>query len=245
MQRIILLTPALAMLLTGCGAARVETAPAPTPVAAATAQPPIDLLGTWTDPAGGGFIAFGTRQIVIAVDGAPRSVTTLRENAIEPGMSAGKLALSDGTDLFLSRGTSQRDGILVDHIDVEVVHGGSPVVRRRLLSEAGLRQLARVVVREPAVTPPPTPDMAFLAAVPASRAAVARELVESAAAGAPRSELAARCAEAQRRTLGAVLSLIERSLSERSPETLREADRLRGEADAFSIAWRSWLAGRG
>lgn len=240
-------------LLAGCATPRAEQAPA----AAATVQPPVDLLGTWTDRAGGGFIAIGARQIVLAVDGAARSVSPLSENAIEPGMGAGRLGLADGTALYVARGSTLVDGVPVDHLDIEVVRANAPAVRRRLLSESGLRLAARMGTPAPApvATPlpvpaaaAPTPDAMFVASVPASRREAAEALVASASAGAPPAAVAGAFAERQRSTFAAILVLLDQARAlpaEQAAARLQEADRRRADAEGFSSAWRAWMAGRG
>lgn len=245
-------------LLAGCTTPRAEQAP---PAAAIAVQPPVDLLGTWTDRAGGGFIAIGARQVVLAVDGAARSVSPLTENAIEPGMGAGRLGLADGTALYVARGSTLVDGVPVDHLDIEVVRANAPAVRRRLLSESGLRLAARmgtpapapVAVPQPAAPPAPaaaaaTPDALFVANVPASRRAAAEFLVSSATSGAAPAALAGAFAERQRSSFAAILVLIEQARAlpaEQAAARLQEADRRRADAEGFASAWRAWMAGRG
>lgn len=237
-------------ILAGCSDQRAEVPSAPAPAPAVAVQPPVDLLGTWTDRSGAGFIAIGARQIVIAVDGTSRSVSQLSENAIEPGMSAGRLGLADRTELYLARGATIIDGVPVDHLDVDVVRPGQPAVRRRLLSETGLRLAARLAQPAAPRTAPVVsgPDGVFVARVPDSRRAAAEQLVAKAAAGSPAAELAAGFAERQRSSFIAILALLEQARAlppERAAERLQEADRSRAEAERFAVAWQAWMAGRG
>lgn len=236
-------------LLAGCGGTRADVPAAPAaPVAIAL---PIDLLGTWSDPAGTGFIAFGTRQTVIAVDGTPRVVAPAVENAIEPGMSAGKIGLAGGTALFLARGSAPVNGLPVDLIDVEIVNPAGTAVRRRLFSEAGLRMAARLPAAAPAPIAVPSmagPDAIFLATVPGSRRPLAEHLVGRAQAGVPPAELAATFGNRQRSTFAAILVLLEQARSlepQLAAERLAEADQRRSEAETFAKAMRAWMAGRG
>lgn len=247
-------------LLAGCATPRAEQA---APAAAVAVQPPVDLLGTWTDRAGGGFIAIGARQVVLAVDGAARSVSPLTENAIEPGMGAGRLGLADGTALYVARGSTLVDGVPVDHLDIEVVRANAPAVRRRLLSESGLRLAARMGTPAPASAPAAaalpaaasapaaaaaTPDTVFITSVPVSRRDAAEYLVSSATAGAAPAALAGTFAERQRSTFAAILVLIDQARAlpaEQAAARLQEADRRRADAEGFASAWRAWMAGRG
>ena len=236
-------------LLAGCSDTRssVPIAP-PAPLAVAL---PIDLLGTWSDPAGAGFIAFGARQTVIAVDGAPRVVAAAVENAIEPGMSAGKIGLAGGTALFLARGSAPINGLPVDLIEVEIVNPDGKAVRRRLFSEAGLRMAARLPAPAPTPVAVPAvadPDAIFLAAVPGSRRPLAEHLVGRAHAGAPPAELAATFGDRQRTSYAAILVLVgqARNLDPLlAAERLAEADQRRAESETFAQAVRAWMAGRG
>lgn len=246
-------------LLAGCGDGRTAT-PAQ-PAAPVPVTLPIDLLGTWTAQDGGGFVAIGARQVVIAVDGAPRLVSAPVENAIEPGMSAGKIGLAGGAALFLSRGSTPVHGVLVDHLDIEIVSADDKAVRRRLLAESGLRMAARmapasVPVAVPAMAPvavaavvaPADPDADFLAAVPAARRPVAEHCIAQARTGATPGVLAADFGNRQRLTYGAVLTLVEQARNlppEQAAARFAEADRKRSDAEAFAQAWRRWMAGRG
>lgn len=243
---------AAVLVLAGCSGGRAD-APAAAPVAPEV-QPPLDLLGTWTSRDESGFVAIGARRIVVAVDGAPRSVSPLAENAIEPGLGAGKLGLADGTALFLARGSSLVGGVPVEHIDLEIVSADGRTARCRLLSAAGLALAARLAPpAAPAPVPPPAaappgPDALFVAAVPPARRAAAEALVARAAGGASRAALAAAFADRQRSTFAAVAVLIEQARGlppAQAAERLREADRRRGDAEGFSAAWRTWIAGRG
>jgi hypothetical protein len=236
-------------LLAGCGGTRADAPAAPAaPLAVAL---PIDLLGTWSDPAGAGFIAFGARQTVIAVDGAPRVVAPAVENAIEPGMSAGKIGLAGGTALFLARGSAPVNGLPVDLIEVEIVNPDGKSVRRRLFSETGLRMAARLPAAAPApiaATAVADPDAIFIAAVPGSRRPLAEHLVARAKAGAPPAELAATFGDRQRTTFAAILVLVgqARNLDPLlAAERLAEADQRRAESESFAQAVRTWMAGRG
>lgn len=256
MRPLTLAVVASVALLAGCseqrsgpnpGAPSAPTAPS-TSAATAAVQPPVDLLGTWTDRSGGGFLAIGARQIVIAVDGAPRSVASLSENAIEPGMAAGRLGLADGTALYLARGSTLVDGIPIDHLDVEIIQAGSAGVRRRLLSENGLRLAARLA--RPVITAPPTqtPDSIFIAAVPDGRRSEAEHLVARASTGAARSEVAAAFAEHQRNAYAAMLLMLDQAGTLPPAEArrrLQQADLRRAEAERFAQAWQAWMAGRG
>lgn len=249
-------------ILAGCGdgrSAALATAPAAAAPIALPIALPIDLLGTWTSQAGGGFIAFGARQVVIAVEGSPRLVAAPLENAIEPGMSAGRLGLAGGTALFLARGSSAIAGLPVDHLDVEIIAPDGKALRCRLLSESGLRmasrlQAATVATATPAAIPPPLaapaadPDAIFLAAVPAVRRPAAEQLVIRAQAGALPGELATAFGNRQRTTYGAILTLIEQSRNlppEQAAARLGEADQRRAEAESFARAWRTWILDRG
>ena len=244
-------------VLAGCGNGPRSAAPAAAPAAPPAIVLPVDLLGTWTDQAGTGFIAIGQRQVVIAVDGTPRIVTQAIENAIEPGMSAGKVLLAGGTALFLSRTSTPINGLPVDLIEIEIVSPDGQALRRRLVSESGLRMAAQL--NPPAAPAQPAkavaavaavadPDVAFITAVPDSRRPLAEHLVSRAKAGAPAGELAVAFGNRQRTTYGAILVLVEQARSlppQEAAERLAEADQRRSEAETFALAVRAWMAGRG
>ena len=254
MNRLPLALAASLALLAGCGGERQASVSVEKPAQAVAVAPPVDLLGTWTDQGGRGFIAIGARQVVVALDGTPRLVAIPIENAIEPGMTAGKLGLAGGSSLFLARGVSMVSGLSVDHIDVEVVGADGSSLRRRLHSEAGLRMAARMQPTPPAPAPVPavlpTPDRhsAFIAAAPAVHRQSAELMVAKARSGATASELARTFGESQRQAyVGILAKVVEaRSLpAEQSPVRLEEADRRRKDSETFARAWRSWMAAKG
>jgi hypothetical protein len=246
-------------LLAGCGDGR-SAAPvsstAPVPVAL-----PVDLLGTWTAQDGSGFIALGARQVVVAVDGAPRIVAMPIQNAIEPGMSAGMIGLAGGAALFLARGTTPVNGVPVDHLDIEIVGADGKAVRRRLLAESGLRMAARMAPAAAPATPsartpevvavvpkPADPDADFLAGVSPARRNLAEHCIARAHAGDPPVVLSTDFGNRQRLTFSAVLTLMEQARNlppAQAADRYAEADRKRSDAEAFAQAWRRWMAGRG
>jgi hypothetical protein len=256
-RNLCILVPCIAALA-GCSGARPAA-----PAAAAPPTPPADIIGTWTAPGGAGFIAIGLRQVVIAVDGAPRITAPTAENGIEPGMSAGRLVLGDGTVLFIAKGTSEVDGLPIDHLDVEVVAPQAPATRRRVLSDEALRLSSRMAAAKPvadrtaSVRPAPAdqpsqpaehPDRRFEREAPASRRSLATHLIERAAAGATAAELGALVAQRQRTAYAAALVLVEQALNQHGPEAAArstEAERLAQTCSAFATAWHRWMADRG
>jgi len=240
-------------LLAGCGTdQRSPSAAVDRPASPSAVSPPVDMLGTWTDPAGQGFIALGARQIVVAIDGTPRLVALPVENAIEPGMSAGKIGLAGGSALFIARGMTIVQGLPVDHLDVEVVGVNGASVRRRLLSESGLRMASRMV-QPPVVAPsvaviPVDRHAIFISAVPPSQRPAAEVLVTRAQAGAERAELATVFGEGQRQRYVRILAMvmsIRTSQAGLPTASFAEADRMRMDSESFAVAWRAWMAARG
>jgi hypothetical protein len=183
----LLLAPALAALLTGCGGAR------------ATALP---FSGTWhlaraatagaTDPAEGdaqGWVAIAPDQVTADVPGLPRGSAAVVASSADPAHGSACLDLDNGLRLFLSAGHGAGEyavpgGRLLgpaDWLDVHAVRGKDPaaeeVARLRLWTQDSLTTAARATQlrRAPA---PQAPAAAAPGAAP-------RPASASAAAGAP------------------------------------------------------------
>ena len=179
----ILLAPALAALLTGCGGARA-------------AAPP--FAGTWhlaraaaasaTDPADGdaqGWLTIAPDQVIADVPGLPRGLAAVVALAADPAHGSACLDLDNGLRLFLSAGRGAGEyavpgGRLIgpaDWLDVHAVRGKDPageeVARLRLWTQESLTTAAKATQLRRAPAP----------LAPAVAAPVAAPRAASAAAG--------------------------------------------------------------
>lgn len=145
-----LMMSAMLLAIAGCAAA---------PQATRRGALPVDVLGTWLDPAQRGFVSIGQQQVVVAVDGQ-RALLPIVENRIEAGMTAGQLVLGDGTTLYLARSVALVNGQYLPALDVDFA--GAVQLRRQLVSEtvwrwAGVAPPAAPLARSeppPASSPP-------------------------------------------------------------------------------------------